>query len=162
MTLPNLPTDNLYKFLALSGLLLAVISFAYPMNLIYEAREQLISQQTEFKVLKIELESIHAQLEIADVRGSLVTGEGRELLEKHYKNDIALIKVNGQAAKIELLANEIESWKLWMAILVGLGVFFTVVGFILWYRVVQAPADKLLCLQLIEAKARFEKSTQNT
>jgi hypothetical protein len=162
MTLPNLPTDNLYKFLALSGLLLAVISFAFPMKLIYEAREQLLSQQTEFEVLKIELESIHARVESAEMKGTLGTGEGRELLEKHYKNEIALVKVNSQAAKIRLLSNEIESWKLWMAILVGLGIFFAVVGFILWYQVVQAPADKLLRLQLVEAQARLEKSRQDT
>ncbi len=49
-----------------------------------------------------------------------------------------------------------------MTILVGLGTFFAVVGFILWYQLVQAPADKLFRLQLLEAQARLEKSTQDT
>jgi len=162
MTLPTLPTDNLYKFLALSGLLLALVSFAYPMKVIYEAREQLISQQTEFEVLKIELESIHAQFESAERRGTLGTGEGRGLLEKQSQKRIALVKVDGQAAKTGLLTEEIKSWELWMTILVGLGTFFAVVGFILWYQLVQAPADKLFRLQLLEAQARLEKSTQDT
>lgn len=117
MTLPSLPTDNLYKFLALSGLLLAVVSFAYPMKMIYEPREQLISQQTEFETLKIELESIHAQADDVERRGKLGAGEGRDLLEKQNQKRIALLRLEGQAAKSALLVEDIKSWKLWMGIL---------------------------------------------
>lgn len=55
MTIPNLPTDNLYKFLALSGVLLIVLALIMPRFTINRLDEE--SDKIEAELLILELET---------------------------------------------------------------------------------------------------------
>jgi hypothetical protein len=52
MNLPSLPTDNLYKFLALSGLAIVLFSLVFPIIRISEIRMQIIEVDTQLKCWK--------------------------------------------------------------------------------------------------------------
>lgn len=54
MNLPILPTDNLYKFLALSGLAIIALCIVFPLQRIHDLDLKLIETGTKIKVLKLE------------------------------------------------------------------------------------------------------------
>jgi len=55
MNLPTLPTDNLYKFMALSGLAIAVFSVFLPLTRMSEIRLNMLEIETQLEVLEIEV-----------------------------------------------------------------------------------------------------------
>jgi hypothetical protein len=58
MDLPSLPTDNLYKFLALSGLFIVVFGFIFPMTRISELKLKACEVNTQIEVLRIEVDDL--------------------------------------------------------------------------------------------------------
>lgn len=54
MNLPTLPTDNLYKFLALSGLVIALFSSIFPSMRISEIKQKSIEVETQIELLGID------------------------------------------------------------------------------------------------------------
>jgi len=62
ISLPSaLPTDNLYKFMALSGLILCVFMLIYPQTLLEQMSEKLYEQKTQSKILNVELDFLTAK-----------------------------------------------------------------------------------------------------
>ena len=55
MNIPNLPTDNLYKFLALSGVVISLFFNIYPDYVLDEIREEVTKIETESGELKLEV-----------------------------------------------------------------------------------------------------------
>ncbi len=67
MNIPNLPTDNLYKFLALSGVVIFLFFNIYPAHLLGEIKEEISTIETEKGELIFEvtaLEKIQEEVEI--------------------------------------------------------------------------------------------------
>lgn len=63
MQLPSLPTDDLYKFLTITGVLLFIVSYVYPEAMIYTAGARLNEVQTQIDLLELEqgrLEAVRA------------------------------------------------------------------------------------------------------
>jgi hypothetical protein len=58
MNLPSLPTDNLYKFLALSGLFIVLFSFIFPMKRVGELKLKASEIITQAEVLRIEIDDL--------------------------------------------------------------------------------------------------------
>jgi hypothetical protein len=56
MNLPSLPTDNLYKFLALSGLFIVLFSFIFPMKRIGELNLKSLELKTQVEMSRIEVD----------------------------------------------------------------------------------------------------------
>lgn len=54
MGIPNLPTDNLYKFLALSGIVIILFSFYISANLIELYNEKVFQNNRDIKLLSVE------------------------------------------------------------------------------------------------------------
>ena len=52
--MPNLPTDNLYKFIAIFGLILTLFSVYYPFQKVYELGLKTI--ETKYEILKVKNE----------------------------------------------------------------------------------------------------------
>ena len=62
MNIPNLPTDNLYKFMALSGLVLFIISTIYPTYYIDNLTSEVYETGTEIGLFKIELKMVDEKI----------------------------------------------------------------------------------------------------
>src|SRR6266853_268176 len=54
MHFPNLPTDNLYKFLALSGVVVVLASIFYPKSRLGEIQQRVIEVTAEMRILDLE------------------------------------------------------------------------------------------------------------
>jgi len=66
MNIPNLPTDNLYKFIALTGVLLLFISIFYPEYQRIRIREEITLYNGEIK--KLNIESDKSKRKLKDIK----------------------------------------------------------------------------------------------
>jgi hypothetical protein len=133
ITLPSLLTDNLYKFIAISGLVLivtsAVIIWSHDKTLTSILQEQ--TRRTSLLAAEGN-KVINGQASVEQKKAEIAQTEAE--LESGYKVfDIAL----GTANFYGFLAIGLE--------LVGL--LATVIGFWLWYARVQVHQDRILAAQ---------------
>lgn len=82
MNIPSLPTDNLYKFMALSGLLVLILSAYYPLHLHREWENQNIDLQKELsishqqvKVLDDSINQVTSQIKAFDPNFGITQGD---------------------------------------------------------------------------------------
>ena len=61
MTIPSLPTDNLYKFIALSGLLMVLVALIYPITILNKSNEKLNQLAGSKLQVQYELNEMHAK-----------------------------------------------------------------------------------------------------
>jgi hypothetical protein len=139
------PTDNLYKFIALSGLLLAL---GAP---VYWTAYQITLDEREESYIHAHLDALGAHVEPYDPMGALngtlvptptpsldVKAQAEVKQRELYRASVGL----GRYARFRVAVNIIA------AIAWIVGVLLTLSGFRLWYRRVQVPQDQLLAKQL--------------
>jgi hypothetical protein len=93
MNLPTLPTDNLYKFLALSGLAIIGFCIALPLQRINQLELKMAEIHTQKDILEIDIENIYNDmLDALATKGILNTKKQaliRKALDELFKrNDI--------------------------------------------------------------------------
>ncbi|GGO80436.1 hypothetical protein GCM10011348_17090 [Marinobacterium nitratireducens] len=119
MNLDNLPTDNLYKFVSLGGLVLVLFSLVYLRPLVWE-------QKIEVAKLAAEVKFYRSQEAKEEMDVEKLVGFEIKLAELREKN------------------LQIKDLLLDARVLLYLGGFLTLFGFNLWYIRVQRPNDKIL------------------
>ena len=126
------PTDCLYKFIAISGLLIFCFSMVWPELRLNELEQQSIQVMGEFKILKIEADNLKEDIAIL----------GKEA--RIEKSRLFAIKLEQVQTKAELGKLATTNTKriiriLYMGVTIGLILSFG--GFILWYRKIQKWQD---------------------
>lgn len=164
--IPNLPTDNLYKFIALSGVFLVCFSLYFIESRYSKLSERVYQETMTIAVLK--------------VRVSTIIENGEDLLKviKNQQADKQKFPKNRDKAAIIYSEEEIKSMRdkwsksqfdlsvdnakifvandysrklvshltfIWIicAVLGLVGIFMAHIGFTNWYYKVQRPVDKL-------------------
>jgi hypothetical protein len=150
MYIPAIPTDNLYKFLALSGIALVIISLLYPEHAIRGLKTQSINAQTELSVLNAEAKDISS--DIADLKNmkSIAVDKLDDLSRKNNELRIRGLRAGGEVRKIEFFATQESKLLAYSRPLFWLGCAMSFFGFLLWYVKVQRPADALVKKQAPE------------
>lgn len=140
MNFPNLPTDSLYKFCALAGLIVTTLSIVLPNIALHNLTLELIKTNGEIKVL--EAESQH--FKDAGNKDSLSPEEKTNLLEKSKELEIKLIQLKSKNDAENFLNEQTQHWRSIAFFGAFLGVILIATGFILWYRKVQKYQDIIL------------------
>lgn len=166
--LPNLPTDSLYKFAALAGLVIAAAAIGWPVSAMLELKHEQFLLRVEHATHHIEEDSL-AELEdllegqIATLDRMIAEGEGGGLqaigaeralehrdaltLRLHEAKRDGRIKHTEGELKDARVA-EIERHVLYLLAFLVLsaagGLVLSYTGFKAWYLRVQAPQDQLL------------------
>jgi hypothetical protein len=157
--LASLPTDSLYKFVALSGVALALLSFYLLVTRslhVWERVDQLsfLSARVgvELDVVEKNVERAKAQPTLSDAEHALM---GRKIarIKKLHANE----KVRLEIAR--RLTAELHRLVLIAGIATALGIIVASAGFRLWYTRSQAPQDELLRLQVEQARAASTPAT---
>jgi hypothetical protein len=143
------PTDNLYKFLSITGLLLIVLSF-YPTYLTLKFEEQRIEQDKNHKMFMAEVKILEQQNEdyklfiekglaptksIQQIREELLNQE-KKRVELGIADDLLL-----NNAKLINYFDRLSSWVFWS------GIICMLIGFWCWYFKIQRPNDLILMNQ---------------
>ena len=145
MDFTKLPTDNLYKFLAFTGILVAIISIAAAYGVIGDAVKEQMEIYGGQEIVYIELKCKEA---IDKGKGKLSSEERLRLLK-----NLRDIKIEGEKAGIRLnqfgqLRNRALEIKNYTLISFWLGIALAIAGFLLWYNRLQSYLDTILRQQI--------------
>src|SRR5687768_3099453 len=108
--IPNLPTDNLYKFVALAGLLLCAFSFVYPLHQLDELQR---------RGDEIELESARARTELEIVKADSVVRDMDDVKRRQaaLENVYRILGANAARARLlRLLSERSREYRAMMAV----------------------------------------------
>jgi hypothetical protein len=170
--LSSLPTDNLYKFLALSGLALLMFSFWLRDERTDAARFAVTEEQNECRVEETETEAMKGRLNIWDTQAAIMEKERERLAPTNSLIDIqderAKRLTDERIALRNEMANGLEALNLKVAglhnkvdlagfaidkadqaekefyLLAPTGGFCCIFGIVMWYRRVQVIQDRIL------------------
>jgi hypothetical protein len=138
-TLPSPPTDNLYKFMAMSGVVLLIVAPIFCAQFYVSQAER---TRKAFETLGESFAP--ADYEMAKVKfenDKPITDEEKNLIEKYD----ALKKEASSAGSEFLIYDRFSRVVTVLSILLGLlGCLLSWFGFYLWYLRVQKPLDRIL------------------
>jgi len=103
MEMPTLPTDNLYKFMAIAGLLLFAATMYFPTMLQIQLDDQLIQNDESAKILAADLEFTEYKIAAMEqiITNSILQQEGK------YTNPTNKMILSYSESEIKQLNNEV-------------------------------------------------------
>lgn len=136
------PTDNLYKFIAISGLLIFLASFVFPQILGREYVTKVAEVEGGLRVLENESAYITRLRSQSDDQNQKAE-DNSEIKQREARFDkVAEVRKKHEISKA--LSAEVRRWKLFGIIGMSLGIVLMAGGFYLWYSRLQKYQDKLL------------------
>ncbi|RKR82649.1 hypothetical protein BDD43_2834 [Mucilaginibacter gracilis] len=163
--IPTLPTDSLYKFMFIGGIVLILFSF-FTMN----------RASDDIKLKRKAADSLSATIRTRNKIDSLksrwfdrnlnshifTTEELKSQIENERKNLIDFISLSDAYEKkaLDLIKDEhkIDLISFFMGVLIVVGITFTIVGGCQWYIKIQIPQDRLLQIQLQLAETELKNA----
>lgn len=142
MTLPSIPTDNLYKFLALSGLILAGFSGTFLPLQIHKTKLKVIEVEAEMQIIGQERESIGWEISRLKEIEYPTPEQIAIIQDRHEENAKRLILAESARKQLEYLVRLYSLLSGLSGVGLVLGLIMATVGFTLWYTRVQRPLDK--------------------
>lgn len=164
MDIPQIPTDNLYKFKAIVGVVLALSLTGFTVIKVTELRIQVIEVETQLEKKKIQSERIAHELDKLQSKPQKTVDEVDLIKLKIDQSREQTAELKGNFQKMKFHLRDLY----FIFILGGLGIAFGIgmarIGFREWYQFVQVPQDTLLRLQveLAEREANAEKLTRDS
>jgi hypothetical protein len=154
------PTDSLYKFMTVGGIVLAILSIAFIWTRIESYQERVVDAYTDAAAAKSERDMIGARIDQlkGDVaktkedaaKGIATSKERRDMIVDDAKGLLNVIPLNCQrvvatttkVAELEKYREKLN-WMFWLVGTFGCaGLLLAGIGFRLWYVRVQVPLDK--------------------
>jgi hypothetical protein len=156
--LPNPPTDNLYKFLAITGIIVLVLAYLMPYILLKDLTTQMIEQIGEANLLQIELNIVEREVTRLE-NNEMPTADDvtriRTMLDDIQRNDtkrktklMLIDDINQEFKVISKIANYAKS----------IGFFLTIIGFALWYEKLQRHQDTFVKREAEHTYKEIEKT----
>jgi hypothetical protein len=151
MPLPSIPTDNLYKFLALAGLSLAIFSFVFPKTQQHDLARVLWETKIDIDVAAEQLRYINEQISIMEVKREeayrknsdleSVKNDEMRILDLQHNLRIQQAQAANKTKLLGDLTRELAQVRLFSKIGIALGLVLTGCGFFLWYVKLQRYQD---------------------
>ena len=144
------PTDNLYKFISIFGLLIFLASFIFPQILSREYSLKYAEVEGEIRVLENEREYIdNLKSDSEEPNQKKEDDPAIKQREAEFDKGLAEARKNHELSKA--LGVEARRWQWFGYIGMLLGVALMAGGFYLWYSRVQKYEDKLMKYKADEA-----------
>lgn len=138
--IPSLPTDNLYKFAALTGLVLLLAAIFLWANFYIHRLEKNLLVRVRL------LEAIEAPYQYYIAKARAKNGEDVSIEQKTMISRFDEAKAASDQALMEF--NQVDNYNLIVtriALCLGFsGIVISTIGFRLWYLRVQKPLDRIL------------------
>ncbi|MGJ8564572.1 MAG: hypothetical protein ACSHXY_13580 [Alphaproteobacteria bacterium] len=147
LSIPNFPTDNLYKFMALSGLFIATFCFG---TLTYS----LIQTENQIDLTRVQSEHVDDMLE--DLKSGFDTKEF-DAQNQRKRFDYYQKQYNELHKQIALLHDDVFMIKN-RVLLRGtiIGILISFFGFLLWFFRVQIHLDRIVKINIKKLEAELE------
>lgn len=161
MQIPALPTDNLYKFMALAGL---VIAIGVPLFI----GSQMVRLQTDVAATGAHIESLDTRVEYLREHADFWRKNDKAVpeiaLERMLQAQDLIIErqrdANVMRKKNDVRLDYIREFAMAGLIAMAVGAFTSLAGFALWYAQVQRPSDLIIKAQANVARRELQASMQ--
>ncbi len=159
--IPTPPTDNLYKFWGLAGLIIAILSVFWPFSMLTDLSTKIFDTRLEVQKLEIVVASTRSKVDEYREKAVLLRArssnsppdattvdelikEGSDLEHAATELRIRLAELSSASAKIEFLGSisDMAIRFMWIGGSGGIVIMFWGFGF--WYTRVQVFQDKIL------------------
>ena len=160
MNIPELPTDNLYKFLAITGLILFITSTGYVMYNRVNLNRQVIDIEAQRQRLFIDNTTLARELELLDKD---------KMTPKEYTIYIKKIaEINSKNVEVWRLENlrrqitDTNNWIEWpLLVLVVVSIIVMAYGFEMWKKRLQVYQDEIIKNEAERSKANRQDKGSN-
>lgn len=165
MQMPNLPTDNLYKLIAITGLLLTVgaIVLSVVVTERFVEREHEYSESVDS--LEVQVSGGRDALDrlaksSGNSKSSAAIAEVSSALSRQENARVAVAKAE---RKFQHAERQAKFWDWTFVVLVSIGIFLQFLGFSLWYYRLQRYQDAQLKSEaLAHRRFRFRRKMNST
>lgn len=146
------PTDNLYKFISIAGLVLFFISISFPFSKASNLAVKQAELWGQYERLKVDAQSLNGELMVAVADLNKVTqSQYKELQQKFQNQNVKRTEVETNEKVVAVFRQEIRFYT-WIGIIgATVGFFMAVTGFVFWYKRVQKFEDAILQKKAQEA-----------
>ena len=174
------PTDSFYKFTAIVGSVIVILSFYLPDKIISSYEQQIIDRRLKAKIVKLELNGLGKSVKVLQN----IIDDNIARNKKGYKLDPTKIhlyysdteikqlvkQINSELTKIEIKEAEVDSieekltytekelHRMRIFLIIGslLGYCLAVYGYVNWYKKIQVYQDRILRQSAEEATIKKE------
>lgn len=157
MNIPNFPTDNLYKFIAISGLILILVSMVIPFIKSEEILLQTQKDSLKLSIFEIQskyldenVEFLKSRMEklLEENKDTKFTNEDKEDAIK-LQNDLMQLEIDLANIKnknniTEESLNTLRNLRKTFSLVGVLGFVLATFGFLMWYVKLQFHLDKII------------------
>lgn len=147
MDFSSLPTDNLYKFMALAGILVAMLSIAMCFWAIRSLTLRL--HQLDIEVAEVEVYERYLRDLSATGDQSKIADAQHEFLRQALDVELKLAQAGQKVKHCDFYLREIWVFHILMAVGVGLGVTLACIGFDLWYDRLKIHLDAAVQINVV-------------
>jgi len=137
------PTDNLYKFLAISGLMIFCFFVIWPELQTYKLEQRKIEILGEQEVIKHEIDYINQDLDRIK-QGEITFEKFFPILKQSREIAIKTAQISTKSKLLELTNARLKKITFFTPIGIALGLIMTLNGFALWYFKIQIWQDKAI------------------
>jgi hypothetical protein len=181
--LPSLPTDNLYKFMAISGLVLLVAGIVVPWQYIAREGDMIDALRYQSELITLQVQQVetdfgreqqrHQPFLDAVISGKVALSPGNleraqeifkdavGLMDRRRKADAAMAEFRASLAKASRADATTNRMLLLGTASRALGLLLFVFGFGLWYFKAQRLQDRLLALEVRTAEKDLLRALQD-
>ena len=124
------PRSNMYKYVALSGVTIVIVTLIFSISQLYRIDDQILAARERVAVMNARLEA---------------SGDaGDETPPPELERRLDRIRLDSARNRIEVLENRSLELRQWATILFTIGVVVAAFGFTNWYRKIQMPLERII------------------
>ena len=138
MDIPQIPTDNLYKFLALFGIVIIAVFLILPPYFDHQIQLKAIQAQAEANVVQEKIDNVH-HLKMAKAPELDYVEETRQIGDLLVEK----VQVEGRKKETEFLLQQSERIMRAAKNGIFIGIAVSILGFLLWYFNLQRWQDAI-------------------
>lgn len=161
MELP-IPTDNLYKFLALAGVALVVLGYVVPHDKINDIERRIAEADAQRLIFTAELHALDKDTSLAKQLKTVPPEQLKDLTGRLLDVQRKFAQIDGADLQVNVMKKQLEREQALFRQLVRLGSMLSLSGFVLWYVLVQRPTDLVNKSQGAAAFQQLLRTKTNT
>jgi hypothetical protein len=136
------PTDNLYKFVAISGLLIFLASFIFPQILYKDYLIKFAEIEGDLRVLENQVATLNSILDTEPEDPKRKEEDDKEINQRKTEIDKGLAEVIRKREMRVALSNYAHQWQVFGYVGMSFGLVMMMSGFYFWYSRLQRYEDK--------------------
>jgi len=124
-----IPSSNMYKYVALSGVAIIIVTLVFAVSEVFDIHDQVLKAEERVEVMTARLEA-----------GK--NPEGNEPASE-LEQQLNQIRLDAAEKQLQVLKDRSLELREWATILFTIGIAIAAFGFTRWYRKIQMPMERI-------------------